>query len=281
MIRLIKSEILKFRTTRAWWQFLAGFVFVSLAALYLNGAGNFNDLHPNKDVTNYAALLVYDAHVRTPAGTAALAANLMTSGQFVTVLIAMLIGSYLATTEFTEHTATSAFLVTPRRERVIAAKVATAALLAVACWVISTAMNTIATPIFLSTQHLNPSIAGWTVAQTVLLSLAAFIVWAMFGLGLGALIRSQTTTAVAGIGIYAGGFVVAQLLFGALYTSLHQNWLRGMVVISPAVASRVMLTPGSAFSYAPPQWAGALIMVAYTAVLAGAGALRTLRRDVG
>ena len=64
---------------------------------------------------------------------------------------------------------------------------------------------------------------------------AAFVVWAVFGLGLGAIIRSQMTTAV----------------------------------------------PGSAFDHTPPQWVDAVIMLTYSLVLAGAGAARMVRHDVG
>ena len=45
------------------------------------------------------------------------AANLYTSGQFFGVLIVMLLGAILVTNEFFHLTATTTFLVTPRRER--------------------------------------------------------------------------------------------------------------------------------------------------------------------
>lgn len=224
-------------------------MFVSLAALFLNTASNYNGLHPKKDITNYADMVAFAAHAHTPDGTAALAANLMTSGQFVTALVAMLIGINLVTIEFAERTVTSTFLVTPRRERVIAAKAAAAAGLGAACWLVSTAINAVATPIFLSSQHLNASIAGWTVTRAVLLSLAAFVVWAIFGLGLGALIRGNAVSVAAGIGIYAGGFIAAQAVVGGLIVLFRQDWLLSALVVSPAVASKVMITPGSAFQH--------------------------------
>lgn len=279
--RLLSAEILKFRTTRAARVFLAAFAAFSALALANNAVQKHFTLYPQAGKYDRAQALIQAAHARGPSSVAAMTADLMTSGQFVSVLFAMLIGIQIVTSEFAEQTVTSTFLTVPRRERVIGAKAFAAACLAALCWLISTVVNGVVTPVFLSTQHIDAPIGGWTVARAVLLSLVAFVVWAVFGLGLGAIIRNQLTSVVAGIAIYAGGFLAALAVFGGLNSAFHQNWLSGAVVISPAAAAKVMITPGTAFSHAPPQWAGALIMVAYTLVLAGAGAARMVRRDVG
>lgn len=64
---------------------------------------------------------------------------------------------------------------------------------------------------------------------------------------------------------------------GAFY---RHGWILGAPVIAPAVASQVMITPGRAFPHAPPQWAGGVIVTGYALALAGAGLIRTRRRDV-
>jgi hypothetical protein len=114
----------------------------------------------------------------------------------------------------------------------------------------------------------------------VLLSLLAFVSWAIFGLGLGALLRSEIISVVAGIGVYAGGFAAMELVFHALYDLDHQGWLLAAPVIAPAVASDVMITPGRAFPHAPPQWAGVVVMAGYALALTAAGIAATRRRDV-
>ncbi len=83
-----------------------------------------------------------------------------------------------------------------------------------------------ATPLFLYTQHVSASLAGWMVARSVLLNLLAFVVWGVFGLGLGAVLRSQGVSLVAAIVVYAGSFG-ALILFNLLYNLFHQSWLLG------------------------------------------------------
>jgi hypothetical protein len=125
-------------------------------------------------------------------------------------------------------------------------------------------MNGVTTPFYLHSQHLSTALTSWTVVRSVLLNLLAFVIWAIFGLGLGTLIRSQVTSVVAGLTVYLGGLAVVELIFHVLYYFYRQGWVLGAPVIAPAVASNVMITPGRAFPHAPPQWAGLVIMLGYT-----------------
>ena len=118
------------------------------------------------------------------------------------------------------------------------------------------------------------------MVRSVLLSLLASVLWALFGLGLGALIRSHVAAVVVALASYAGGYAVVELVFHTLYDLTHQGWILAAPVIAPAVASSVMITPGQSFPHAPPQWAGAVVMAGYALVLAAAGIAQTLRRDV-
>jgi ABC-2 type transport system permease protein len=278
--RLISAEIMKIRTTRACWIFLGVFVLFSAAALLTNFASHHSQLYPQQDLADRAQALAQAAEARTPAGVAAIAASLMTSGQFLTVLVAMLLGIHVVTSEITQRTVTATFLVTPRRERVIAAKVAAAGAFGALFWLIATVLDGVVTPVFMASQHISTSLTGLGVVRAVLLGLLAFELWAVFGLGLGAVLRSEVAAVVAGIAIYAGGFAVVEVICHALYDLYHQAWLLGAPVIAPAVASRVMLTPAPAFPHAPPQWVGAVIMAGYALGLAAAGIVQTRRRDV-
>jgi len=82
-------------------------------------------------------------------------------------------------------------------------------------------------------------------------NLLAFVAWGIFGLGLGAALRSQTASLFAAIGVYAGSFG-AEPFFSELYNFFHQDWILAAPVIAPAVASEVMITSGPAFPYARP-----------------------------
>jgi len=117
------------------------------------------------------------------------------------------------------------------------------------------------------------------VARSVLLNLLAFVAWGVFGLGLGAVLRSQIVAVIGAIAVYAGSFGT-ELVFTALYNLFHQGWMLGAPVIGPAVASEVMTTSGPAFPDAPPGWTGGIILIGYTVALVAGGIALTKRRDV-
>jgi len=147
-------------------------------------------------------------------------------------------------------------------------------------WLVATVINGVITPFYLYSQHVSTPLTGWTVVRSVLLNLLAFVMWAVFGLGLGTLIRSQIGSVVTGLAVYLGGLAVVELIFNLIYHFYRQGWLLGAPVIAPAVASNVMITPGTAFPHAPPQWAGLMIMAGYTLALTAAGIALIRRVDV-
>jgi ABC-2 type transport system permease protein len=279
-LRLIRAEIMKIRTTNTWWLFLIGFTVFTALALTSNGFSHHYQLYPQQDTSGRAQALAQAAQARTPAGVAAIAASMMTSGQFLGVLFAMFLGVLLMTNEFAHQTAMATFLTVPRRALVIMAKLTAAACFGALFWLISTVINGITTPLYLHSQHVSTAMTGWIVVRSVLLNLLAFVIWAIFGLGLGTLIRSQVTAVVVGVAVYLGGFAAVELIFHGIYYFYRQGWVLGGPVIAPAVASNVMITPGRAFPHAPPQWAGLVIMAGYALLLAAAGIALTRHRDV-
>ena len=279
-LRLVRAEIMKIRTTSMWWLFLIGFTVFTALALTSNGFSHHYQLYPQPGVSDRAQALAQAAQARTPAGVASIAVSMMTSGQFLGVLFVMLLGVVVVTSEFAHQTATATFMTVPRRSQVILAKLAAAGCFGALFWLVATVINGVVTPLYLHSQHVSTSLAGWTVVRSVLLNLLAFVIWAVFGLGLGALIRSQVGSVVAGIAVYLGGFAVVEIIFHLIYQVYRQGWVLGAPVIAPAVASNVMITPGRAFAHAPPQWAGLAIMVGYAAALTAAGIVVTRRRDV-
>ena len=279
-LRLVRAEIMKVRTTNTWWLFPIGFALFTALALTSNAFSHHFQLYPQRDVSDRAQALAQAAQARTPAGVAAIAASMMTSGQFLGVLFVMMLGILVVTSEFAHQTATATFLAVPRRAGVIAAKLAAAACFGALFWLAAAVLSGVVTPFYLHSQHVSAPLTGWTVARSVLLNALAFILWAVFGLGLGTLIRSQVASVVAGMAVYLGGFAVADFVFRAAYYFYPHGWVLGVQVIAPSVASTVMITPGRAFPHAPPQWAGLLVMVGYALALAAAGIARTRRRDV-
>ena len=279
LVRLLRAEFMKLRTTSAGWVFLTGFIVFTAVALTINGFGNYSLLHPQQGLVSPAQALAQTAHARSPAGVATMAASMMTSGQLFGVLFALLLGVVIVTSEFANQTAAVTFVTVPRRVTVIRAKVAAAACCGALFWLIGMVIAAVATPLFLYTQHVSAPLAGWTVARSVLLNLLAFVAWGIFGLGLGAVLRSQMASVVAAVVVYAGSFG-AILVFTALYNLFHQNWMLSAPVITPGVASEVMITSGPAFPNAPPAWVGGIILIGYVVALAAGGIALTKGRDV-
>jgi ABC-2 type transport system permease protein len=279
LARLLRAEFMKLRTTSTGWLFLIGFLVFTALALTINGFGSHYQLDPQQGIASRAQSLAEAAHAHSPAGVAAIAASMMTSGQRVGVLFALLLGVLIVTSEFANQTAAVTFVTVPRRTTVITAKVAAAACCGALFWLVGTVLAAVATPLFLYSQHVSTSLTGWGVDRSVLLNLVGFVAWGVFGLGLGAVLRNQMAGVIAAIVVYAGSFG-AESLFILLYNLLHQNWLLGAPVIAPALAYTVMIMSGQAFPDAPAGWVGAVIMIGYTAALVAGGIALTKRRDV-
>jgi ABC-2 type transport system permease protein len=279
-VRLLRAEFMKIRTTSTGWLFLTSFIVFTALALTINGFGSHYQLYPQQQgLVSRAQAIAQAAQARTPTGVAAIAASMMTSGELFGVIFALLLGVLIVTSEFANQTAAVTFVTVPRRVTVIRAKVAAAACCGALFWLVGTVLSAVTTPLFLYSQHVSTSLAGWTVARSVLLNLLAFVAWGVFGLGLGAVLRSQTASVVAAIVVYAGSFA-AILVFTELYNLFHQGWMLGAPVIAPALASGVMITSGHAFPHAPPGWVGGVVMIGYTVALAAGGIALTKRRDV-
>lgn len=279
----VQAEILKVRTTKLWWLFLIPVVLLTAWMLLRNGATHHYDLYPPLDrlsAQDRAQAVARAAQAATHAGRAAIAADMMTSGQFFGVLLTMLFGILIVTNEYAHHTATATFLTNPHRGAVIAAKFAAAVAVGVLFWAVSTAIDLVVTPLYLHGQHVNVALTDWIPLRSVLLNLLAYTMWAVFGVGLGSLFRGQVAAVVTGMAVYFGGAAAVLVAFNLIYLAYHHAWVLGAPVIAPAVASLVMITPGRAFDHAPPQWAGLLVMTGYAVGLGAVGAVRTRRQDV-
>ena len=279
LARLVRAEFMKIRTTGTGWLFLTCFIVFTALALTGNGFGNHSQLYPEQGLVSPAQAVAQEAHFRSPAGVAAIAASMMTSGQLFGVIFALLLGVLIVTSEFANQTAAVTFVTVPRRTTVIRAKAAAAACCGALFWLVGTVIAAVATPPFLYSQHVSTSLAGWIVARSVLLNLAGFAAWGVFGLGLGAVLRNQMASVIGAIVVYAGSFG-AETAFTLLYNLFHQSWLLAAPVIAPALAYAVMIMSGQAFPDAPSGWVGAVIMFGYTAALVAGGIALTKRRDV-
>lgn len=252
MIRLIHAEFRKLTATTLWWWLLLGSLaltalFVSLSIAFTGSTGN----------------------PAPPLSTLAGQRNTLSAASGATALVGIL-GAIAMTAEFRHLTATPTFLATPRRGRVVAAKLITYTVIGfgfgLACLALAIA---IALP-WLRAKAVTVPLGAPGLGLTALGVLTVMTIYGPLGVGIGALARNQTA-AVVGLLIYL--FVLDPLL--TAIPALHPltRYLPGPA--STALTGRA--TPNFPLL---PAWGGGLLLAGYALVLAALGARFTLRRDV-
>jgi ABC-2 type transport system permease protein len=292
--RLIKSELLKIRTTHVWWIFLIGVAAATGAALAVwitVGHFRINDaeaaagraFEPSPGAPDFIVEIERQQFELSQDITRTLhdvTAEIFTSGQFFGLMFAMLIGVLLITNEFHHQTATATFLTTPNRTHVILGKLATAMIGAGFFWVFATAISVAAGTVFLAIKGYGPQLDQWPVVRAILFNGLAYGLWGMLGVGLGVLIRSQIAAVLIGaIAYVVGGFLIQQVVFTLAFV-LDWDWLLDASVLWPGIASQIMITAEPAWPGAPDWWVGAVVLIGYAVILGGIGTLITSRRDI-
>jgi ABC-2 type transport system permease protein len=293
MTRLVRAELFKLRTTNTWWLFGLAALVTTAAAVAINCVQAHSLLKPFDE---YVRLQSHGraAGEMPPERLARLkaewilghdvvgqAASIFTSGQFLGVLFVSLLGILLITNEYQHQTATTTFLLTPHRSTVVAAKLAAGVLIAALFWLGSTVINLVSGAVFLRTEGYGSQLGHWDVVRALLLNLGAYAIWAVFGIGFGALIRSQLGATVTASVLYLVGTALASGLFDLINTYLIQkDWVLTAQVIVPAVASEIMISPTKTFTQSPPQWVGAAVLIGYGLIAGAIGTWILRRRDV-
>jgi ABC-2 type transport system permease protein len=264
LLRLLRSERIKVTSTKTWWLFGIAVVVTTALTLLANIGNTWNSLHNGGDGTPPNG---FDDVTQAPAHLVQrFAADIFTSGQYFGGLFAMLLAILLITNEYYHQTATTTFLATPKRTYVIASKFLMAMLVAAIVWIVTNELG------------------SWTVERAILINLLMFALWGVFGLGIGALLRSQIGATVTAALLYTIGAYAAVAVFALLRTFVyhHDSVYRGLVLY-PAFAAQIA---SSADSTGLPGgthvvwWVGALVMVAYGVVMAGIGTWILRKRDI-
>jgi len=217
-------------------------------------------------------LLAVLLHSLLPARALASRNNQLTilgRGEFLGALFAALFGALSITTEIRHGTIRPTFLVTPRRGRVIAAKVLASVLTGAGFGLVAGAVAAAAGAAALGARGIDVRLDGGDYTLLVAGSAAAGALWAAIGVGVGALVRHQVPTLV---GICAWLLFVEGLLAGDL-VGLGEvfKFLPGS-----AAAAISGQEPGTLLAPA----VGLVLLAAYAAAAAVAGAFATSHRDV-
>lgn len=262
----VHAELRKLFTTRLWWG-MAIAVFVSGAAF----AVLFAFVLTSRSLQGPQAAAV-------PRTDAALAKAVFTSGLQVGYLLTLAIGVLTIGSEYRHQTITATFLAIPRRGRVMAAKVVALLAIGVLYGLLSLVGAVGAGTLVLTSKGVSP-FADPSIWRTLALSLLVLGLWALIGLGAGILIPNQVAALLISVAI---AWIVEPLL-GLVLTLT--DWGKTVAPYLPSRATSAMLesTSGGFDNQAVHQlswWAGALVLTAYAALMAGLGTWRTLRSDI-
>jgi hypothetical protein len=260
VIRLLRSEVLKVRSLWSTWV-LIGAAGVAAAAF---GALIGFAPHNRRDLSS----IVFPAH-----GTPRWFDNLF-SAMSTAETLAMVIGIIAMTGEYRHKTVTSTYLAEPRRGRVVGSKLVvssgwggvTALSAGAACLVLGyvVVLAGIGTTRIMLTEfgHVFPGV------------LLASMMFAVYGVGIGALLRNQVVALVVALGITA----IAEPIVVAVVPSVGK-YLPGQAA---QALSSVTANAGGGIRvvHLLPWWGGGLMLLVYGVVLSIAGSATTLRADV-
>lgn len=243
MIAQIKAELLKVRSTRTTSGLVAGMIALTVLVVVLSGL-----LTPADSLASKNDQLGLFA----PGGIA-----LIFSG---------LAGVLLVTSEYRYGTIHPTFVFTPRRGRVLRAKLIAGLLTGLVFGVAGVGLALGIGSLILSARGIRSALNSGEITLLVFGGLAAIALRGAFGVGLGAIVRNQVA---AVIGLLAWDFVVNGLLFG-LAPSVGR--------FMPTTAADALMGLKTAHLLKPAV--GGAVLLGWTLALALAGIALTRRRDV-
>jgi ABC-2 type transport system permease protein len=190
-------------------------------------------------------------------------------GEFLATVFAALLGALSITAEIRHGTIRATFLVTPRRGRVVAAKVLVTMLIGAGFGFAASAIAAGVGTASLGARGIDIRLDGSDYALLLAGGTAAAALWAAIGVGVGAVVRNQVP---ALIGICAWLLFVEGLLVGDV------AGVGDVGRLLPGAAAAAITGQHPDKLLAPAL--GFVLLAAYAAVAALAGSLATLRRDV-
>lgn len=246
MSNLIRAELLKLRTTRVFWAYVAAalaFVPVSIALSVTTG----NDVVPLGSSEGLRGVM------------AAASAG---------ALFLLLIGISMMAGEFRHNTATPTFLITPDRRRVLAAKFAAGSAVGIGVAVVASLLTIAVALPWLAAKDIEVSLLSRDVGVPLLGALIVTALAAVAGIGMSAILTNQTL-AITVVVVWTA--TVEALLIG--FVPEIGRWLPGGA--ASALSGTVTAEGGLL-----PFWGAALLITGYGLAFALAGTRLVVRREI-
>jgi ABC-2 type transport system permease protein len=263
----LRVELRKLLTTRLWWILLVGlaaymaFLAAILAVAFTapeaigGGQGGGFGLDPSAIATSIYTL---------PASTG--------------YVFPLVIGALAVTSEFRYQTITSTFLVEPRRGVVLAAKMTAGLLLGLAGGLVATAVTAAVGAGVLSAMDEPARLGETTTQRSLALTVVTMGVWAVVGVGFGALLTNQVASIIVVLGFTQFVEPIVRLLL------MTNEATAGISRFLPGAAGEALagggLFGGVSIADPLPWWQGGLVLLGYAVVLGAVGWTTSLRKDV-
>ncbi|WP_158221047.1 ABC transporter permease subunit [Kineosporia sp. R_H_3] len=263
MNRLVRAELRKLSTTRLWWGLLIGVAVTAAAFAVLTAA--------------IAGLSGADGTPTPGVEDPAVVRSVYTAGLGTAYLFALVIGVVSMAGEYRHQTITATLLGSPRRVRVVLAKLVALSAIGLVYGVVTVLAGVVAGASTIALRGGDLRLTTDGVPRSMGLAVVAVALWAVLGLGVGTLIRNQVLALLLSVGV---AWIVEPLL------ALGLNALDAGTVAKflPSQATTAIVTPptsaGGFDAAYLPWWGGVLVLLGYALVSAGVGAALTLRRDV-
>lgn len=258
---LLRAEVRKIRSTRLWWALLLGAVLFSVVQAVANAF--FAGVEPG---AGQPAL----PGPETAEGLRTVYVSSMFSG---TYLFALVLGITGMTGEYRYQTITSTFLVSPRRSRVVVAKLLAHLGAGMLYGVVALGFTVLAGMAVLAVRGVDLGLDAERLWSTAVLAVLAVGIWAVLGVGVGTLVRNQVAAVVIAV---VWTFLVEPLATFALASAdldAAVKWL-------PTNASSALMAPGDVLLDYLVWWLGGLVLLGYGLALAALGVVLSVRRDV-
>jgi hypothetical protein len=246
MIRLVRAELTKLRTTRL----VYGMAATMAAFAVLTVAANISDRQGAPPLSADSLPMLVGGPVTLLSGAA------------------LLLGILGMVGEFRHHTVTQTFLVTPDRGRVVAAKLVAYPLAGIVLALSILAVTAAVGAGWLAAKGMTPSLFDARLGRVVGVALLGAGLCGLVGVGVGALVRNQVAALV---GTLVWVLVVEGLLMSLLNAPSLGKWLPS------AAAAAAITSPGGAHL---SRLGGTLLLAAYGLALALAGTRLVVRRDI-
>ena len=273
--RSVAAETVKVLSTKGWW--LLGLILVAYVGITAAGLAFFlSDL--GAELGGAGATGLDDV----------VSANLVYSSvTAVGLVIPLLFGALLATSEYRHQTLPPTVLAQPRRGIVLAAKAVVAVIFGAFYGVVGLVGSVgLGAPVRLALGE-SAALDEPEVLGVLLRTIVAMALWAVLGLGLGALLTSQIAAIVIVLAFTQFVEPILRLVASVWEWSASIGRFLPGAATDALVGAGILSTLGALDPSVPSAevdallwWQGGLVLAALAVVLLAAASLTTMRRDV-